>query len=94
MYANLAQSQDSYQQSLQIDNESNAERTVEYENRLNLEMTGFRERFEIELRNREHEIRSKFEREQLDLQQSFEGTVSRKDSEIASLLNSLRYQSY
>jgi len=88
--ASLSQSHDDSQQVLKGDKETDAEQIAEYENRLHLEVTSMRERFEIELRNREHEIRNKFEREQLDLQQSFEDSFSRKDSEIASLLNSLR----
>ena len=53
------------------------------------DLSTMRERLETESRNREHSIRSAFERQQLEIEQRCEGSLARKDSEISSLMNSL-----
>jgi len=64
-------------------------RREELESKHQSDLSDLRAKFDLDLRNREHALRSLFERQQLDLQQEAEQALARKEAEVASLLSSL-----
>lgn len=64
-------------------------RVSEMEQKYIADLSSMREKIDLEMRNREHTLRSMFERNQLELQQQCEESIARKDSELSSVMSSL-----
>ena len=64
-------------------------RRDELESKHQSDLSDLRAKFDLDLRNREHALRSLFERQQMELQQEAEQALARKEAEVASLLSTL-----